>query len=169
MMAALFARSLAMKLHFCLLLALATVPAFAADMTPPSEPEAAAPVDKLEAARRHIKAKRWPEAIAELKRINDGGNADWNNLMGYSLRKQATPDLAGAERYYDAALRIAPTHRGALEYSGELLLMKGELPKAEQRLATLARACASACEEYADLKKAVDRYKAAGNKVVSAP
>ena len=160
--------ALPMKPILCLLLALATVPAWAVDMTPMAEPEAATTIDKLAAARKHIAAKRWPEAIAELKRVNDSGNADWNNLMGYALRKQVAPDLAGAERHYDAALRIAPAHRGALEYSGELMLMKADLPRAEQHLASLARACASACEEYADLKRAVDRYKAAGNKFVSA-
>jgi tetratricopeptide (TPR) repeat protein len=158
-----------MKATLFLMLALVSAPAIAADTTPMAEPEAAAPVDKLAAARKQVQAKRWPEAIAELKRVNDSGNADWNNLMGYALRKQTAPDLASAERHYDAALRIAPTHRGALEYSGELFLMKGDLAKAEQRAATLARACASACEEYADLKKAVERYKAAGNKFVSAP
>ena len=158
-----------MKSILCLLLTIATAPALAADMTPMSEPEAAAQVDKLAAARSHVKAKRWPDALTALKRVNDSGNADWNNLMGYVLRKQAAPDLPGAERHYDAALRMAPTHRGALEYSGELFLMKGDLAKAEERAAVLARACASACEEYADLKKAVERYKAAGNKFVSAP
>ena len=158
-----------MKFLVGLLVALAAVSAWAADTTPMSEPQAAAPVDKLAAARSHIKAKRWPDTLAELKRVNDSGSADWNNLMGYVQRKQAAPDLAAAERSYDAALRIAPNHRGALEYSGELYLMKGDLPKAEQRAAQLARACAEACEEYADLKKAVDRYKAAGNKFVSAP
>ena len=158
-----------MKSILCLLVALATASAFAADMTPMAEPEAVAPVDKLAAARSHVKAKRWPDALTALKRVNDSGNADWNNLMGYVLRKQAVPDLPGAERHYDAALRIAPTHRGALEYSGELFLMKGDLAKAEERAAVLARACASACEEYADLKRAVERYKAAGNKFVSAP
>ena len=158
-----------MKPILYLLFALATTSAFAMDMTPMAEPEAAAPVDKLAAARSHVKAKRWPDALAALKRVNDSGNADWNNLMGYVLRKQAAPDLPGAERHYEAALRIAPTHRGALEYSGELFLMKGDLAKAEERAAVLARACASACEEYADLKKAVERYKAAGNKFVSAP
>jgi len=169
MILALLFGSRTMKSALCLLLALVTVPALAVDMTPMAEPEAAVPVDKLATARSHVKAKRWPDALAELKRLNDSGNADWNNLMGFALRKQATPDLAGAERHYDAALRIAPAHRGALEYSGELLLMKADLPRAEQRLATLARACASACEEYADLKRAVDRYKAAGNKFVSTP
>jgi Flp pilus assembly protein TadD len=158
-----------MKFRLCLLLALAAAPAWAVDMTPPSEPEAAAPVDRLASARGHIKARRWPDALAELRRVNDSGNADWNNLMGFVLRKQAPPDLAGAERHYDAALRIAPEHRGALEYSGELYLIKGDLAKAEQRTAQLSRACASACEEYVDLKKAVERYKAAGNKFVAAP
>ena len=158
-----------MKSLLCLLLALAAIPGWAADMTPMTPPEAAAPVERLASARGHIKAKRWADALTELKRVNDSGSADWNNLLGYVLRKQATPDLAAAERAYDAALRIAPAHRGALEYSGELYLMKGDLPKAEQRAAQLARACAESCEEYADLKKAVERYKAAGNKFVSAP
>lgn len=157
-----------MKPSLCLVFALAAAPVLA-DMTPMPTPEAAAPVDKLVGARSHLKAKRWPDAIAELKRAADSGNADWNNMMGYALRKQAAPDLAGAERHYDAALRIAPDHRGALEYSGELFLMKGDLAKAEQRAAQLARACAAACEEYADLKKAVERYKAAGNKFVAVP
>ena len=169
MIAACPLRKPTMKPALCLLLALLFTPAWAVDMTPMAEPEAAAPIDKLAGARSRIVAKRWPEALAELKRINDSANADWNNLMGYVLRKQAAPDLAGAERHYDAALRIAPTHRGALEYSGELFLMKGDLAKAEERAAVLARACAAKCEEYADLKKAVERYKAAGNKFVSAP
>ena len=89
--------------------------------------------------------------------------------MGYALRKQAAPDLAAAERHYDAALRITPKHRGALEYSGELYLIKGDLTQAEQRLAQLSSACIFGCEEYTDLKKAVERFKIAGNKFVSAP
>jgi len=101
--------------------------------------------------------------------VNDTGNADWNNLMGYSMRKQATPDYAAAAHYYDEALRIDPRHKGALEYSGELALINGDLPKAEERLATLDKACRFSCEEYRDLKRAVDRYKANGNKYVASP
>jgi tetratricopeptide (TPR) repeat protein len=123
--------------------------------------------DKLAAARSQIAAKNWPAAIDELKKVNDTGSADWNNLMGYSQRKAKTPDYAAAEKYYDAALRIEPAHRGALEYSGELYLMTGNLPKAEERLATLDKACKAACEEYADLKKSVARFKANGNKYVA--
>ena len=88
--------------------------------------------------------------------------------MGYSLRKAKTPDYAAAEQYYAEALRIDPKHRGALEYSGELYLMTGDLPKAEQRLAALDKACTFGCSEYTDLKKAVQNYKANGNKYVAA-
>jgi len=144
---------------------LTALPAPAADTAP--SPAPAAPKDPLAGARALIAAKRWPAAIDELKKVNASGSADWNNLMGYALRKQATPDLEGSERFYDAALRIDPKHRGTLEYSGELYLMKGDLPKAEQRLATLEQVCGASCEEYGDLKKAIAAYKANGNKVVS--
>lgn len=138
-------------------------PIFAAD-TPEPAPKAAAAADKLAGARKQIAAKQWSAAIDELKKINDTGSADWNNLMGYSLRKASPPDVASAEKFYDEALRIDPKHRGALEYSGELYLMTNNLPKAEERLAALDKLCSMSCGEYSDLKKAIARYKANGNK-----
>ena len=139
-----------------------TCPPLQAADTP--EPTPARVADPLAPARSQIAAKRWTSAIDELRKVNATGSADWNNLMGYSLRRQATPDLDGAQRYYDAALRIDPRHRGALEYSGELALMKGELPVAEQKLEALARACVAPCEELDDLKSAIARYKGNGNR-----
>jgi len=147
------------------LLLIGAPPAQAAD-TAPSRTTAP---DKLSGVRASIADQQWQAAIDQLKSVNDTGSADWNNLMGYSLRKQATPDYAGAEKFYAEALRIDPKHRGALEYSGELYLMTGNLPKAEERLAALDRACLFSCEEYRDLKRAVERYKAAGNKYVASP
>jgi len=135
---------------------------FAAD-NEPANPA----TDKLAPARAQIAANQWRGAIEELKRINDTGSADWNNLMGYSHRKAKVPDYEAAERYYNEALRIDPKHRGALEYSGELYLMKGELPKAEERLAALDKICRLPCAEYTDLKKAIAAYKANGNKVAA--
>lgn len=135
--------------------------------TSPAPAAAPAARDTLGTARALIAARNWSGAIAELKRVNDTGSADWNNLMGFSLRKAATPDLAGSERYYDAALRIDPKHLGTLEYSGELYLMKGELPKAEQRLTALATACNKTCFEYSDLQRAIERYKSSGKYVAS--
>jgi Flp pilus assembly protein TadD len=141
-------------------LALSIQAAFAAD----TGPSVSSAPDKLAGARAQIAAKQWAAAVDELKHVNDTASADWNNLMGYSLRKGKTPDLDAAERYYDEALRIDPKHRGALEYSGELYLMKGDLATAEKRLAALDKLCFMPCEQYTDLKKAVERYKATGNK-----
>lgn len=131
--------------------------AFAADTSP-------TPTDTLVDARAQIAAKNYAGAIEELKRVNDVTSADWNNLMGYSLRKQQTPDLAGSEKFYNEALRLNPQHRGTLEYSGELYLMKGDLPMAEERLAALDKACTLPCAEYTALKQSIARYKAGGNK-----
>lgn len=129
-------------------------PAQAADTPSP------AATDRLAPARAQIAQKNWPAAITELKRVNEPGNADWQNLMGYSLRKQQPPDHAAAERHYDEALRLNPQHRGALEYSGELYLLTDRLPLAEARLAALDKACLLPCEEYTDLKQSIARYKA---------
>ena len=135
--------------------------AHAADTAEPA-PMPRTASDPMASARAHLAAQRWPAAIADLKKANASGDADWNNLMGYALRKQAKPDLDGAQRHYDAALRINPVHQGALEYSGELALMKGDLPTAEARLAALAKLCSSPCEPLDDLKQAIARYKATG-------
>ena len=147
------------------LLVVAMSAAWAADTAPPP----AAKSDKLAAARAQITQKNWAAALTELKNVNATGDADWNNLMGYTLRKSATPDYAAAGKYYDEALRLNPQHRGALEYSGELYLITSDLPKAESRLAALDKACSLPCDEYTELKKSVARYKANGNKYVAAP
>ena len=151
---------LPIRLRLAAVLLLAASSSFAADTGAP----AVSAGDPLAAARAQIADKKWAAAIDELKRVNDRGSADWNNLMGYSQRKANVPDLAAAEKYYNEALRIDPKHRGAMEYSGELYLMLGDLPRAEARLAALDKACTFGCEEYTDLKNAVARFKANGNK-----
>jgi Flp pilus assembly protein TadD len=139
------------------LLLLFAAASFAVDTSSPAN-------DKLSAAKAKIAAKQWPAAVEELKKVNDTGSADWNNLMGYSLRKAGAANATESEKFYNEALRIDPKHKGALEYSGELYLMMGNLPAAEQRLAALDKACFLPCSEHADLKKAVAQYKANGNR-----
>ena len=141
------------------LLLLFAAASFAVDTAAPAN-------DKLSAARAKIAAKDWPAAVDELKKVNDTGSADWNNLMGYSLRKANRGNAGDSEKFYNEALRIDPKHKGALEYSGELYLMTDNLPMAEQRLAALDKACFLPCSEYKDLKAAVAKYKANGNKYV---
>ena len=106
-------------------------------------------------AQREIKEKNYDGAIKTLLAANEPNSADWNNLLGYAQRKKSPPDLNAAERYYQAALKIDPKHRGALEYYGELFLMKNDLPGAEQMLARLNKVCFFSCEEYRDLKEEI--------------
>jgi Flp pilus assembly protein TadD len=113
----------------------------------------------LTEARASIKSENYDQAVKQLQAANETSSADWNNLLGYSLRKKQPPDLVGAEKYYQAALKIDPRHRGALEYYGKLKLLNNDLPGAEALLARLDKACTFGCEEYSDLKEAVRIYK----------
>jgi len=128
----------------------------AADTAPPAKSDPA----WLTQARASIKSEKYNQAIQELQAANETSSADWNNLLGYSLRKKQPPDLVGAEKYYQAALKIDPNHRGALEYYGKLKLINNDLLGAEVLLARLDKACTFGCEEYSDLKEAVQKYKA---------
>lgn len=132
--------------------------------TPEPAPAARPAADLLAPARAQLAQQRYAAAVVELKKVAGAGNADWNNLMGYALRKSTPPDLDGAQRHYDTALRLNPAHQGALAYSGELALMKGDLATAEQRLATLSRLCSSPCEALDELKQAIASHKAAGKR-----
>ncbi len=154
------------RLPLRLLIGIALLALTGAGYAADTSPSTSGP-DKLAAARARIAEKNWPAAVDELKKANDPSSADWNNLMGYSQRKADVANYPEAEKFYNEALRIEPRHRGALEYSGELYLITGNLAKAEERLAALDKACFLPCEEYTDLKRAVTRYKAAGNKYVA--
>lgn len=121
--------------------------------------------ERLATARAAVAAKDWNHAIAELDAVlkTEPRNADAHNLLGYSHRKKATPDLAKAFEHYKRALQIDPRHKGAHEYIGEAYLMDRKPAEAEKHLAELARLCGNqTCEEYADLARAIAAYKAKG-------
>lgn len=151
-------------------LALASTHALAADMpvtapepvSAPAVANAPAKVDRMLVAREAIKGKDWKKAIAELTLAvkDQPGNADAHNLLAYSYRKQATPDLKQAFEHYNAALKLNPRHKGAHEYIGEAYLMDKKPAKAEEHLAQLKTICGNTtCEEYADLAKSIADYK----------
>lgn len=122
-----------------------------------------AATELLASARAAIQAKDWPRAIVELEAAvkTDPRNADAHNLLGYSHRKQARPDLAKAFEHYRLALRIDPGHKGAHEYIGEAYLMDQRPAEAGKHLAELARLCGNqTCEEYVDLAAAISAYGA---------
>jgi tetratricopeptide (TPR) repeat protein len=129
--------------------------AYSGEGAPPKEND---PVWLVE-ARSSIKIGKYDQAIQYLLAANQTNSADWNNLLGYSLRNKQPADLLGAEKYYEAALKINPVHRGALEYYGILKLINNDLPEAEALLMRLDKACFFGCEEYSDLKDAIKKYK----------
>jgi hypothetical protein len=123
----------------------------------------AIPVDRFGTVRSYIAAKRWPNAIEELQKIADPRDADWNNLMGYCARRSNPPDLAAAERHYQAALAINPKHLGTLEYLGEMRLQQGNLRGAETELDALRKATFFKSREYKELEQAIAQFKTSGN------
>ncbi len=146
-------------------LAAAATLAQAAD-TPGSNPSAAptpSAAERLANARKAIELKDWTGALAELNTAvrSESRNAEVHNLLGYSYRKQATPNLAKAFEHYNTALRLDPKHKGAHEYIGEAYLMDKKPAEAEKHLAQLEGICGNkTCAEYADLAKAIAAYKA---------
>ena len=137
--------------------------ATAADTTPTADAEPVSGPDRMATARAAIKAKDWQKSIAELtlQAKEKPGNADTYNLLAYSLRKQATPNLPKAFEYYRLALKTNPKHKGAHEYIGEAYLMDKQPAKAEEHLAALKTICGNTtCEEYKDLAQSIAAYKA---------
>jgi len=83
-------------------------------------------------------------------------NADVQNYLGFVSRKMNK--LGKSDAYYKKALQIDPMHKGALEYQGELFLQYKNVEKAKANLKLLERICGVNCEEYKDLKKAIEDF-----------
>jgi Flp pilus assembly protein TadD len=145
---------------FLAISAIAFQAAHAADTPSPAQPTAS---ERMSNARDAIKANKWQAAIAELRIAvrDEPKNADAHNLLAYSYRKQAKPDLSKAFEHYNAALKLDPKHKGAHEYIGEAYLMDKKPAEAEKHLALLEQICGNkTCEEYADLAGSIAKYKA---------
>ncbi|MGH7796516.1 MAG: tetratricopeptide repeat protein [Candidatus Binatia bacterium] len=114
------------------------------------------------AGRKALDAKDYKAAVGHLTKAvqEEPKNADAHNMLGYSYRKAGTFDRS--MEHYQTALKLDANHRSAREYLGELYLDLNQLDNAEKQLAALKKACPffGSCEEYDDLKKAIDAYKA---------
>ena len=106
-----------------------------------------------------INEHRYEDAIAALDRAGKafGPHPDVLTYLGFANRKLG--HYAVAEDYYLQALAIAPNHRGATEYYGELLVERGDLAGARAKLAALDASCAFGCYEAEELR----RWIAAGH------
>lgn len=103
-----------------------------------------------------INEHRYLEAQSALGRaaLAFGPHPDILTYQGYVWRKLGRLDLA--ESYYQAALSMAPDHRGATEYYGELKVLKGDVSGARAMLARLDGECAFGCIEAEDLRRWIE-------------
>lgn len=132
-----------------------SAPARTAPAAPATNPDYAAGKTALQAGNYAGAMEHFQRVVAREPR-----NADALNYLGYSNRKMGhyTESMA----YYEKALTVDPDHKGALEYQGELFLTLRDLPKAEANLARLDNVCTFGCDEYSELKAAIDTYKNGG-------
>jgi Tfp pilus assembly protein PilF len=103
-----------------------------------------------------INEHRYTDALAALDRASAafGPHPDIITYKGYVWRKLGHLDVA--EHYYRAALAIAPWHRGATEYYGELKVIEGDMTGAREMLAKLDRQCAFGCVDAEDLRRWIE-------------
>ena len=129
---------------------------FAAD----TGPAAPAAVDKeMQTARAQISKKDWTAAVATLEPYTktNAKSADRFNLLGYSYRNLKRYDESLVA--YKQALTLDPNHKGAHEYIGIAYVQMGQPAKAREHLAALDKICTFSCEEYRDLKRALEAVK----------
>jgi len=94
-----------------------------------------------------VNEHNYPKALKSLERAETafGPHPDVLTYIGYTYRKMGRYDMA--ERYYREALAIAPNHRGATEYYGELKVEKGDITGAKLMLAKLDGLCSFGCTD----------------------
>jgi Flp pilus assembly protein TadD len=106
-----------------------------------------------------IEAQDYQAAIDKLTAAlaEKPDDADLLNLLAFSQRKLMRFDEAMIN--YQKALQIKPKHLGANEYLGELYLQLDKPEQAEERLQVLDKACFFGCDEYDELKQAIEAYR----------
>lgn len=110
-----------------------------------------------------INEHRYEAAIDALKVSQNafGPHPDILTYLGFANRKLKRYDIA--EGYYLAALAIAPKHRGATEYYGELMVERGDLAGAERKLAELDATCSFGCYEAEELRRWIAAARASAS------
>jgi Flp pilus assembly protein TadD len=126
------------------------------------EPKGKTESPNIVAGRKAIDTKDYKAAVGYFTKAvqEEPKSADAHSMLGYSYRKLGVFDKSMES--YQTALKLDSNHRYAHEYLGELYLDMNQPENAEKQLAALKKACPffGKCEEYDDLKKALDDYKA---------
>jgi len=113
--------------------------------------------------RQAIRNAQWPQALGTLQRLarempQTTQEAEYHNLMGYTLRQQSPANLALSIDHYRQALRLDPAHVQAREYLGQAYLLQGRKDLAREQLRAIEDWCKGRlCAEWQDLHRAIER------------
>ena len=123
-----------------------------ARLTLPAPPTAGAGDSAYLQAVSLINQHRYGEALTALDEAREafGPHPDVITYQGYVNRKLGA--IGKAEAYYQQALTLDPGHRGAMEYYGELKVLRGDVAGAKALLAKLDRSCSFGCSQAEDLR-----------------
>lgn len=95
----------------------------------------------------------YASAIAALRAIGRDDHPDVANLIGFSSRKLGRTE--DARVWYEKALAADPKHTRTWQYYGMWHLERGDRPRAEEHLKTIAAICGTECDDYTSLKLAL--------------
>lgn len=109
--------------------------------------------------KKALATGNWNGAITALKlaALRDPSNADIQNYIGYAYRRLR--EWGPAMQHFQRALTFNRRNRSAHEHLGELYLALDEPVKAEEHLTALEDICLIPCEEFRDLKRAIEAYQ----------
>jgi len=135
-------------------------PVQAAGSTDSNTYDSADTSDSYKAGMDAANSGNWDLAITKftVATTEAPDNAEAFNMLAYSYRNKG--DYDQAFHYYEKALALDPKNANAHEYVGEAYLAVDDVPMAEQHLAALDDICWLGCEQYDELKEAIEAYKA---------
>lgn len=100
------------------------------------------------------KAGRYQEALDVIAAVKNQDDPVVLNYRGYATRKLGRTDEGIS--YYLRSVAADPSYARVREYLGEAYVIKGRIDLARAQLATIRTLCGTGCEEYRDLKEAID-------------
>jgi tetratricopeptide (TPR) repeat protein len=107
-----------------------------------------------EQGRLLAKEGEYDWALDVLAAVSNQNDPKVLNYTGYSHRKAGRLEIGIT--YYRKALAINPDFVLAREYLGEGYVAAGRIDLARAELAQIAQRCGETCEEFKDLKTAID-------------
>ena len=112
-------------------------------------------IDGYRAARALALEGRYEGAIAAFRALGHDDSAEVANYVGYANRKLG--NYEAAKIWYEKALAADPNHVRTWQYYGMWHVEQGNRLKAQDFLEKIRSICGgTACQEYADLKAAIE-------------